>query len=168
MRELLLAASGEVLQSGVIFHDPGKHLEIGDPARKGVVGSLENISRRRFRILDTALSSMAIAGNLRRSLDSAMLSRRGTVINNKVQQMVSTNVAQSRGKDYGKDFVVANGLMQCRNQMLLRNSAGVEELFHQLILAFGNNLHQLFMGFFANRFNVAGNRAFFPLSIAAQ
>src|SRR5437870_10816193 len=131
MRELLLAASGEILQCSVIFHDPGKHLEIGDPACKGIVRGLENISRCRLRIRDTALSSMAIAGRFRRSLDSAMLSRCRTIINNKVQQMVSTDVAQSRGKDYRKDFVVANGLMQCRNQVFFRNSAGVEELFHQ-------------------------------------
>src|SRR5436305_9605337 len=106
MRELLLAAAGEVLKRGVISHDPGKYLEIRDPAGEGIVGSLKNISRCRLRIGDVTFGRMAVAGSIRRSIDSAVLSRCGTVINNKIQEMVGADVAQPGGKDYRENPVV--------------------------------------------------------------
>ena len=59
-----------------------------------------------------------------------MLGRCGSELNNEIHQTVSADVAQTRGKQDRKDFVLANGIMQSRDQVLLRNRALVEELLH--------------------------------------
>ena len=52
--------------------------------------------------------------------------------------------------------------------MLFRNGAVIEELLHQLVLALGNDFHQLVMGRFGSRLQLGGNRTFFAFAVAAH
>jgi hypothetical protein len=48
---------------------------------------------------------------------------------------------------HGNNFFSDDGLANARDQVLDRNGAFTEEFFHQLVVAFGNHLYQLFVGF---------------------
>ena len=47
------------------------------------------------------------------------------------------------GEEHGEELVLANRLMQRRNQMFLGDGASFEEFFHEPVIALGDQLHQL-------------------------
>ena len=56
--------------------------------------------------------------------------------------MIRPHISQPARIQHRKDPVLANRLMQRRNQVTLRNRPLAEELLHQLILALRHQLHQ--------------------------
>ena len=93
---------------------------------------------------------------------------RGEIIDYEIQQMVGADVAQPGGKQHWENPVFLDGFMQRWNQVFFSDGAFIEELFHQLVFAFGNNLHQLFVGFLGRGFQIGGNGAFFAFAVAAH
>ena len=59
-------------------------------------------------------------------------------------------------------------LSKSGQQMLLRNRALFEELFHQGIVSLGNHFHQFFVTSLRRGFQVHWNRNLFPLAVAAH
>ena len=68
----------------------------------------------------------------------------------------------------GKDFVLANGVVQRRNQVFLGDGSLFEKFFHQGVVAFGHQFHQLFVLGLGFVFHVGRNLDFFALAVAAQ
>src|SRR5215831_19911953 len=93
---------------------------------------------------------------------------RGEIIDYKIQQVVSADVAQPGGKQHRENSVFLDGFMQGGNQVFFSDGAFIKELFHQLVFAFSDDLHQLFMGFFGGGFQFGGNGTFFALAVAAH
>src|ERR1700722_15329036 len=73
--------------------------------------------------------------------------------------MIAAYVSQAAGKEDGKNPVFANGLMERNDQVLFRDRAFLEVLFHQLVFAFGYQLNQGLMcrrSFFAQPYRYLG------------
>src|SRR3954453_3292776 len=104
---------------------------------------------------------MSVAAGFRRGVHSAVFTGVRRVVHQKVEQMVGADIAQSRSEEYGEDLIVADGLVQRRDQMLLRDRSRVEELFHQLIFALGNDLDEFLVRLLALLRDVVWDRAFF-------
>ena len=85
-----------------------------------------------------------------------------------VHQTVRASVAETGGEQHRENFVLANGVVQRRDQVLLGNCALVEEFFHERVVAFGNHLDQLFVGLLGGGFHVVGDLAFLALAVSAQ
>ena len=58
--------------------------------------------------------------------------------------------------------------MQRGDQVFFGDCPLLEELFHQLVVAFGDQLDQFFVRFLRGRGQVGGDLCFFPLAIAAE
>ena len=58
--------------------------------------------------------------------------------------------------------------MQRRNQVFFRDGALFEELLHQLVIAFRDQLHQLFMRFLSGRREVGRDFAFLAFTVATE
>ena len=97
-----------------------------------------------------------------------MLAGGGRVVDDEIHELVDADVAQAGGEEDGEKFVFANRFVQRRDQMLLGDGAGFEELFHQLVFAFGDQLDQLFVSFFGGGGHIGGNRAFLALAVSAH
>src|SRR5579872_7542407 len=93
------------------------------------------------------LRRFAISGRRSFSLDPFVLGRRRRVIHDEIHHPVGANIAETGSEDYWEDFVFANSVVQRWNQILNWNGALFEELFHQLVIAFGDQLDQLFVRF---------------------
>ena len=58
------------------------------------------------------------------------LDRRRRVDLEKIEQAIAAHVSQPARVEHGEDTVLADGLMERNDQMLLRDGALGEELFH--------------------------------------
>src|SRR5580693_10724621 len=114
------------------------------------------------------LRRLTISGGSRLSLHPFVLRRRGGVVHDEVHHPVGAYVAQTRPEDYREDLVLANGVMQGRNQILDWNSSLLEKLFHQLVVPFGDQLDQLLVRSLSLVFQVGGDLSFLALAVAAQ
>ena len=83
----------------------------------------------------------------------------GHVIHDEVEHLVGADVAQSGGEHYGENLVFANGVVQPANNMFLADGALVEELFHEHVVAFGDQFHQALVRGFGLLRHVLGNGA---------
>ena len=90
---------------------------------------------------------------------------RGRVIDHEIQQFVGPDISQARAVKHGKNPVLANGIVQCRNQVFFRDGALLEELLHQLVFAFGDQFDQLFMSLLGRRTMFAGISPSLPLPL---
>src|SRR5580704_1261630 len=97
-----------------------------------------------------------------------MLRGRGRVVDDEVHHAVGADVAQTRPKDHREDLVLANGVVQRWNQVLDRDRPFLEELFHQLVVALGDQFDQLLMRFLGLIFQVGGDFGFLAFAIAAE
>ena len=93
---------------------------------------------------------------------------RGRVIDDEIHDPVGADVAQAGAKDHGEDLVFANGVVQRRDQVFLRNGSLFEEFFEQGVVAFGHQFDQLFVLGLGLVFHVGRNLNFFSLAVAAQ
>ena len=78
--------------------------------------------------------------------DRNPLHRRRRIHLKKIQQAVTAHVSQPARKEHGEDTIFADGLMQGDNQVLCGDGSFAEKLFHQLVFAFGHQLHQRLVG----------------------
>ena len=58
--------------------------------------------------------------------------------------------------------------MQRRDQVFFRNRPLIEELLHELVVALGHQLHQLFVRFLRLRFHAGRNLRLFAFAISTQ
>ena len=107
---------------------------------------------------------MAIAGRRARVYRS-VLGGRGEVVDHEIEQMVGADVAQAGGKQHGENPVFLDCFVQRRYEMFFGNRSFVEKLFHQLVFAFSNNLHQFFVGFLGSASSSAGIGPSLPLPL---
>ena len=166
MRELLLRAAGEVLYRSVVLHDPGVNLEIRNAPGKGIRDGLENVHRERFRVGDLARGRLAIGA--RATLHAPPLDRSGGIVHDEIHQLVGPDVAQARREQHGEQLVLADGIVQGGNQILFGNRAFVEEFFHQLVVAFGNQLDQLFVRLLGGAGQIGGYLTFLAFTASAE
>src|SRR3569833_322937 len=73
--------------------------------------------------------------------------------------MIGRNVCSTARKQHWEDAVFADRFVQRRDQVLLWNRSLCEELLHQLVLTFGNQLDQRFMRLFCLLRNTGRNLA---------
>ena len=167
VRELFGAAAGEVLQRGVVLQHAGKDLEERDATGEGIADGLEDVQRKRLGVADLADCGLAV---VRRGSggDRAALNRRRHVVHDEVEHLVGADVAQSGGKEHREDLVFANGVVQTADNVLLGDGALVEELFHQHVVAFGNQFHQALVRGLGLLGHVVGNRSDLGLAVAAH
>ena len=116
---------------------------------KGSFDGLKDVDRSRLFVGDVALLRVSVAAGFGSGVHGAMLAGVGSVIDQEVEQVVHADVAEAGGEEHGEDLVVLDGLVQRRHQMFFGDSSLVEELFHQLVFALGDDLDQLLVGFFA-------------------
>ena len=168
MRQLLLRAAAEVHHRGIIFQDAGENFEIGNPPREGIGNRLEYIKRYRLRIGFVPPRRLSVARRGRIPLHPLVLRRRRRVVHDEIHHPVGADIAQARAENYRENLVLANGVVQRRDQVFLRDGSLFEELFQQRVVALGHQFHQLFVLGLGLVFHVGGNLGFFPLAVAAQ
>ncbi len=66
----------------------------------------------------------------------------------------------------GKMRRVRDSFFEAADNVFDRESAGIEELFHEFVVAFGDHFNQRFVGGIGSRFLRRGNVAFFTFAIA--
>ena len=84
------------------------------------------------------------------------------VIDQEVHELVDADVSQPRSKQHRENLVFADRVMQRGNEMFFRNGAFFEELLHQLVVALGDQFHQLLVRFLGGRRQIGRDLAFFP------
>ena len=92
----------------------------------------------------------------------------GHVVDEEVEYFVGPDVAETGSEQHGKYLVFANGVVQAGDDVLLGNRALVEELFHQRVVAFGDQFDQTLvrgLGFFLH---VGRNVADLGFAVAAH
>jgi hypothetical protein len=97
-----------------------------------------------------------------------MLGRCRGVINDEVHDPVGADVAQPGAEDHGENLVFADGIVQGWNQVFLAERSGFEELFHQLVVAFGYEFHQHLVRFLHLRLHVGRDLGFFAFAVSSQ
>ena len=102
------------------------------------------------------------------ALHPLVLRRRRRVVDNEVHHPVGANIAQPGSENYRENLVLANGVVQRRDQVFLGNGSLLEEFFHQRVVALGHQFHQLFVLRLGFVFHVGGNLGFFALAVPAQ
>ena len=102
------------------------------------------------------------------AVDRAALDRRRHVVHDEVQHLVGADVAQSGGEEHGENLVFANGVVQAADDVLFGDGALVEELFHQRVVAFGDQLDQPLVRGLGLLGQVVGNRSDLRLAVAAH
>ena len=70
-----------------------------------------------------------------------MLGRCRRVVDYEIHHPVGADISQTRAEDYGEYLVLANGVMQRRDQILLRNGPLFEEFFEQSVIALSDQFH---------------------------
>ncbi len=168
VRQLFLRAAAEVQQRGVVLQHAGEDFEIGNASGEGIGNCLEDIERHRLGIGLVPLRRLAIARRCRVALHPLVLRRRGRVVDDEIHHPVGADVAQAGAEDHGEDFVFANGVVQRRNQVFFRNGSLLEKFFHQRVVAFGHQFHQLFVRGLGLVLHVGRNLDFFALAVAAH
>src|SRR5207253_10774326 len=92
----------------------------------------------------------------------------GAIVHDEIHQLVGDDVAQGRREQHGEQLVLADGIVQSGNQILFGNRAFVEEFFHQLVVAFGNQLDQLFVRLLGGAGQIGGDLTFLAFSVSAE
>src|SRR4051812_28422607 len=111
---------------------------------------------------------MSVAAGFGRGVHRAMLAGVGSVVHEKIEQVIHADVAETGGEEHGEDLVVFDGLVQRGDEMLFRDGSSIEELFHQFVFAFSDDLDQLLVSFFALLGDVIGNGSFLTFAISAH
>src|SRR5947209_16748099 len=83
-----------------------------------------------------------------------------------VEEVVGAYVAKAAGVEDGEDAVFADGLVEGGDEMVFGDGALSEELFHELILAFGDQFDEGFVGGFCFGFEGGGDGAGSAVSVA--
>src|SRR6185437_3724347 len=78
--------------------------------------------------------------------DGRALLGRGRVGNDEVEKMVGGDVGAAAREEDGEDTVFADGFMERGDEVVFGDGALFEEFLHQLVLAFGDELHQGLVG----------------------
>ncbi len=167
MRQFLASVAGKVLQHGIVLQHAGEYFEERNAAGKRVADGLENVSGNRLGVAHLANCRLAIIRR-RRSFHLAALDRRRHVIDDEVQHLVGSHVAQARSEQHGEDLVFANGVVHAADDVLGVDGALFEKLFHQRVVAFGNRFNQLFVRRLRLGLHVVGNGPNLGLAVAAH
>ena len=77
--------------------------------------------------------------------DGRALGGRRRVGLEEVEEMIEGHVGEAAAKQHGEDAVFADGIVERGDEVLGRQRALVEELFHQLVFAFGDELDESFV-----------------------
>ena len=110
---------------------------------------------------------LAIVGGSR-GLYRPTLQRGRQVVHDEVEHFVGAHVSQTGGEQDGKNLVFANGVVQAGDDVFLVDGAFLEELFHQRVVAFGNQLDQALVRGLGLFFHIGGNRSDRRLAVAAH
>ena len=168
MRHLFLRAAAVIHHGGIVFQHAGKDFEIGNPPREGIGNRFEYVKRNRLGIGLVPARRLSVAGRRRVALHPLVLGRRGRVVDDEIHHPVGADVAQAGAENYREDFVLANGVVQRRDQVFFRDGSLFEKLFQQRVVALGYQFHQFFVLGLGFVFHVGGNLGFFALAVAAQ
>src|SRR3984885_8105122 len=114
------------------------------------------------------LGRIAISRRAWFTLHPLVLRRSRSVVHDKIHHAVSAYVSETRGKDHRKKLVLANGIVERRNQVFLRQRSSLEKLLHQLVVAFGHKFYQLLVRFLHLRPHVGGDLRLFSFAVPAQ
>ena len=77
--------------------------------------------------------------------DGFALDGRGGVDLEEVEEVVGADVAEAAGVEDGEDAVFADGFVESGDEVLFGDGSFAEELFHELVFAFGDELDQGFV-----------------------
>ena len=160
--------AAEVLQGGIIFQNSGENFEVGDASGEGVGNRLEDVEGNGLGVGLVALGSVAVTTGDRLSLHPLVFGGGGGVVDDEVHDAIGADIAQARTEDNGKNLVLADGVVQGGNQIFFAEGSGFEEFFHQLVVAFRDQLDQALVGGLCLLAQVGGNLCFFALAIAAH
>ena len=139
--ELFSRAAGVVGDRGVVLEHAADDLEVGDASGEGIADGLEDEERERRGGGDGARGRLGI----RRGGDAGdgfALGGRGDVVDHEVEDFVAADVAQAGGEQDGEELVFADGVVDAGDDVLLADGSGVEELAHELVIAFGDEFDE--------------------------
>ena len=80
-------------------------------------------------------------------MDGRALNGRGRVDLEEVEEVVGGDIGFAGAEEDGEDAVVADGLVERGDEVIFGDGSLFKELFHQLVLAFGDELDQGLVGF---------------------
>src|ERR1051326_1647124 len=136
MRQFFRATPRKILQRSIVLYNPGENLEIADPAGEWVIGGLEDVDGCGFRIGNSPLRCIPVSGRVRSRLDRLVFRGCRTELQNKIQQAIGSDVAQSGIDQNGKELAFSNRIVQGGDQVPFRDGSLIEEFLQQLVLSF--------------------------------
>ena len=164
--EFFLHAAAVVQKRRVILQNAGENFEIRDASGERVGDSLEYIEGDGLFVSLVALGSIAVAGGF--ALDPFVFGGRGSVVDDEIHDTVGTDVSESGAEDNGENLVFANGVVQRGNKVFFSESTGLEEFFHQLVVAFGNEFDEVLVGFLRLILKIGGDLRLFAFAVPAH
>ncbi len=99
--------------------------------------------------------------------DGLALGGVGGVDVEEVEEVVGADVAEAAGVEDGEDAVFADGFVEGGDEVVFGDGAFAEELFHELVFAFGYQFDEGFVGGFGFGFEGGGDGADGAAAVAA-
>ena len=115
-----------------------------------------------------ALGGIAVAAGRCFALHPLVLRGCRSVIHDEVHDAVGADIAETAAENHREDLVFPDGIVQRRNQVFFAEGAGLEELLHQLVIAFGNQFNQPLVRFEGLIFQIGRDLGLFPLAVATH
>ena len=131
-----------------------------------IADGFEDVDGKGLAVADFAFCGSCVTFGGR--LHGAALNRCRHIVHDEVEDFVGPHVAEPGSKQHGEDLVFANGVVQPADDVLFADGTGLEELFHQLVVAFGNKFDESFVCCFGLLSHVVGNRTDLRLAVPAH
>ena len=103
-----------------------------------------------------------------RGFHGSALEGGGQVVGDEVEDLVGAHVAQAGGEQHGENLVFADGVVQSGDDVLFVDGAFLEELFHERVVALGDQFDQALVRGLGLLFHVGGDGADLRLAVAAH
>jgi len=142
--EAFVDAGAQVVEVGVVFDDARLHFEKRDAAGEGVGGSFK----------DEGGGRAGIGGG------------RGQDLGDERENEIGADVVAGGGAEDGENAASSDGFLEAADDVFDGQRASGEELFHELVVAFGDHFDECFMGGIGGGFLRSGDIAFFAFAVA--
>src|SRR5882762_106465 len=133
-------------ERGVVLQDAAFDLEIVDAAREEIGKRLKDKEGKRLAVVVPALDAVALAAGLLETYLRVLIGV-GEDVSEEGEQAGSANVMDRGGHQDGEDFFGDDGLSNGGDEVVDGDGTFPEKLFHHFVVAFGNHLYKLFVGF---------------------